>query len=93
MAFGGEIDDRVGAVLGEQAGDQRAVTDAAVDEAVLGAVGDGRQRVDVAGVGQRIEVDDALAAARERVEDEIATDEAGAAGDQQGFHRRARGMT
>ena len=41
---------------------------------------EGRQRVEIAGVGQRIEVDDAYAALH-RLKYEIATDKTGTAGD------------
>jgi len=84
VALGGEIDDGVRAVLGQKPGHQLAVTDVATHEHVVRMVGDFSQRLQVAGVGERIQVDDAHAAARQRREDEIGADETGAAGDQPG---------
>ena len=73
-------------MLREHRIDARGVTDVAVDERVVVVVGDGAQRVGIAGVGQRVEIDDAVAAEAQHIEHEIAADEAGATSDEQGFH-------
>jgi hypothetical protein len=80
MAFRREIDHGIRAMLGEQAGDQGLVADVAGHEDVVRVVPQRRQRVAVAGVGQRIEVDDAHAVS-DGLEDEVAPDETGSAGD------------
>ena len=64
VALGGEVHDGVGLVLREQAGDQRAVEDGAVDEDVGRVAGERCEVVHVAGVGERVEVDDACGRAR-----------------------------
>src|SRR5690606_16062312 len=74
-----EVDHRIGAMLREQARDQRTVADIAVHEHVVGVVVERRERVAIARVGQRIEIDDADAAAH-GVQHEVATNETGAAG-------------
>ena len=86
MRFGGEIDDRGRLMLGKEALDERAIADVAVHEHVLGRVARRRERVEIAGVGQLVEIDDALAVLRERLEHEVRADETGAAGDEECFH-------
>jgi hypothetical protein len=83
VRLGREMDDRLGLVEVEQARDQLMVTDVAVDEGVRGVVGDGGEIAEIAGVGQRVEIDDARAA-RDLGEHEVRADEAGAAGDEPG---------
>src|SRR5690606_4050335 len=70
---------RIGAVLREQARDQRAISDVAMHEQVVRVAIERSQRVAVARVGQRIEIDDADAVAN-GVQHEVATNETGAAG-------------
>ena len=70
------------AMLGEQRCHERSVTDVAAS-ANMPRIARGRREVaQIAGVGQRIEIDDRLAFLREPIENEIGADEAGAAGDE-----------
>ena len=84
MALGGKVQTSARAVLGEQAVDQRAVTDVALDEVVARIALQAGQVRQVAGIGHRIEVDDGLVAGLEPVEHEVAADEAGTTGDENG---------
>src|SRR3546814_9962348 len=79
VALGGEVDHRVGPVLGQQAVDQVAVADVALDENMRRVVLQRRKRIEVARVREGVEVDHADAAG-DRLEHEIAADEAGSAG-------------
>ncbi len=68
----------------EEAGDEVAVADVAVDELVAGVGLDVAQVLEVPGVGQLVEVDDAdVRVAPEDVADEVAADEAGAPRDEE----------
>ena len=85
MALGGEVHDGARAVLGQQAVDQGAVADVAMHEDVACVAAQALEVAQVAGVGERIEVEHGLAAglgAGQPVEHEVAADEAGAAGDE-----------
>ena len=87
VGLGGEVDDGVDVVVCEQPVDQLGVADVAVHEAVVGGVVDVFEVLQVTGVGERIQVDDAiLRMGLEPVADEIGADEAGAAGDEEVFH-------
>ncbi len=72
-------------VLGEQPGAQRAVADVALHEDVVRMAAHRSEGIEIAGVGQLVEIDHALAAS-DGLEHEVAADEAGAAGDEQGSH-------
>lgn len=80
MRLGGEIDHRTRLMLGQQLLDQRRVGDIAVDEQVLGVAIDGRQALQVARVGQLIQVDDQLICLSYPVQDKVGADKAGSAG-------------
>ena len=82
VALGGEVEDRARPMGREQALDQRAVADVAAHEDVARIGVERLQVLGVAGVGERVQVDDRLVAPGEPVEDEVGADEAGAAGDQ-----------
>jgi hypothetical protein len=62
MALGGEVHHRARLVLGEQALDQGAVADVAMHEEVARVAFQAGERLAVAGVGQRVEVDHRLVA-------------------------------
>ena len=83
VAFGGEIHHSIGAMFGQQPRHQGAVADIAMHEHMLRVALQRGQGVAVAGIGQRVEVDHALAA-RHGLQHEIASDEAGAAGHEPG---------
>ena len=57
VRFGGEMHDRVGALFAYQRVDQRGIADISLHEAVAGIAIDGREILQIAGVGQLIEVD------------------------------------
>jgi hypothetical protein len=82
MALGREVHHRPRAVFRQQAVDQRAVPDVALHEGVPGVALQGGQVLEVARVGQGVEVDDGLIGLAQPVQHEVAADEAGAAGDQ-----------
>ena len=78
-----EVHDVVG--LRHQLTDERSVADVAVHEAIAGVVLDVAEVVGIAGVGELVEVDDAgVGVLAEEAEDEVAADEAAAAGDEVG---------
>ena len=76
----------VGPVLGEDAAHVGAVGDVPLDEGQAGVVEHVGQVLQAAGVGELVEDDDAGAGLGEGEPHEVAADEAGAAGDEQGFH-------
>ncbi|MNI51404.1 hypothetical protein D3C73_1061320 [compost metagenome] len=80
MAFGGEVHHRIGLVFGQQAGHQRVVTDVAVHEHVVRIALQGGQGLQIARVGQRIQVDHPHALG-DRFEDKVTANESGSAGD------------
>src|SRR5690606_38051641 len=79
------------AMLAQQGVHQRAIADVAMDEDMVVVPLQRRQGVDVAGVGERVEVDHAVAGGH-RLEHEVPADETGTAGDKPGLHgvRRAQ---
>src|SRR3546814_6091185 len=80
--------DLVGPVPGQQAVDQVAVADVDLDENMRRFVLQRRKRIEVARVREGVEVDHADAAG-DRLEHEIAADEAGSAGYKPGWHAGA----
>ena len=84
MRFSGEIDDRARLVLGEQRADPREIADVAMHEDVARIAREAREVLKVARIGELVEVDDRLVGLRQPVENEVATDETGAAGDENG---------
>jgi len=62
-------------------GDQLGIADAALDEDMPGVVLQAGQVFQIAGVGQVIEVDDGFVGQGQPVEDKVAANEAGGAGD------------
>ena len=85
VRFGGKIDYGAGLMLGEEFGDEVEVADVALDEAVARVALHRGQVLEVAGVGQRVEVDDGLGQLGQPVEDEVAADEAGATSNENHF--------
>ena len=73
-------------MLGEEFGDEVEVADVALDENVARVALQGGEVLEVAGVGQRVEIDDRLIGLGQPVEDEVAADEAGSAGDEDRVH-------
>ena len=82
MAFGGEVDDGPGPIFCQQAGDQRAVADVAMDENMALIALQRSQRFKIARVRQLVEIDDRLVASRKPVKYKICADKASGASDQ-----------
>ena len=82
MRFGRKVDDGTRLVLRQQAIDQGAVTDVALHEDMARVALQAGQVVQVAGIGELVEVDDALRVAGKPVEYEVGADETGASGDE-----------
>ena len=80
VAFGGKVDDGAGAVLGQQAVDQLAVADVALHKDVARVALERGEVLQVARVGEGIQIDHRLVAHAKPVEYEVCTDKAGAAG-------------
>ncbi len=59
MAFGCKVDDIIRIVLSDQVGDERFVADVALHKDVTGVILDVLQVLEVAGIGQLVEVDEA----------------------------------
>ncbi len=82
VALGREIDDGARAVQRQERIDLRAVADVAMDEHVPGVATKRGKAAQIAGVGELVEVDEALAGSLQPVEHEVGADESGAAGDE-----------
>jgi hypothetical protein len=86
VGLGGEVEDRRGPVLVDDLVDRGAVGDVGLHEMEARVLGDVGQALEVPGVGQLVDDDDARPGARERQPDEIRPDEARSAGDDPGIH-------
>jgi hypothetical protein len=73
-------------VIREKALHQRAIADVAFDEPIVRMIGDRGERVEITGVGEFVEVDEAAFASAQPLADEAAPNEAGAARDEDAFH-------
>jgi hypothetical protein len=82
VRFGGEINDGARLVLGEQPGDKIEIADVALDEEVARVAAQGCEVLEIAGVGEHVEDEDGFIGLGQRVEDEVAADEASTAGDE-----------
>ena len=82
MRLGRKVDDGAWPVLGQQARDQRTVANVAMHKHMARIALQAGQVVQVAGVGELVEVEHGLVRAAEPVEHEVGAYEAGAAGDQ-----------
>ena len=88
MAFRGEVHDDVGMLLLKKLIDGGPVTDVRLYKAEVGMIHNGGQGGQVARVGQLVQTHDpVIRVLSQHVEDEIAADESGAAGDNDG-HRK-----
>ena len=84
MGLRGEVNDGANGVASEQFADQFAVGNVAVHKSVRGVRGKRVEIVGVAGVGERVQIDHGFIAVGEPILNEIAADEARAAGDKYG---------
>ncbi len=82
MAFRREMNDRIGLMHGQQATHEFAVKNRPVNELVRGIAAERGQVIDVAGVSERIEVDDPVTTAYS-FEHKVGADETSASGHQQ----------
>ncbi len=80
VALGREVQHRAHFVLGQKARHQGGIADIAVHEHMACVALQARPVLEVAGIGQLVEVDDGLVLMCKPVEDEVRPDEAGAAG-------------
>src|SRR5690606_15540674 len=88
VRLGGEVDDGVDVVLAEEPLDERAVLHLAVHEGVARGVREAFEVAEAAGVGERVERDDARGRRpAEEPADEVGADEPGAAGDEDVLHQ------
>ena len=85
MALGGEVHHHVGVFLLKQVIDSLAVTDVRLHETEVGLVHDALQRGQVSGIGQLVHADNTiLRVLVQHIENEVAADKPGAAGDDDG---------
>ena len=88
MALSGKVDDVIEIVLCKQALDQLLVADVALHEDMAGVALNVLQVLEVAGVGQLVEVDQQdLGVLLEHIMHKVGTDKTGAAGDKIFFHK------
>ena len=81
VGFRCKIHDGSRFVFGQQFGNHCGITDVAAGEDVPGVAFQAGEVLEIAGVGEFVEVDDRLIAAGQPVEHKIGADEAGAASD------------
>ena len=84
MRLRGEVNDGANGVASEEFADQFAVGNVAVHKGVRGVRGKRVEIVGVAGVGERVKINDGFIAGGEPILNEIAADKARAAGDKYG---------
>jgi hypothetical protein len=82
MRFGGEMHDRTRTMFRQQSVDQRAVADVSMHEDMARIAVDRCEIFAIARVGQGVEIDDRLITLSQPVQNEVAADETGAAGDE-----------
>jgi hypothetical protein len=81
MGLGCKIQDCAGLVFGEQCSDARAITDIALNKNVTLVVGERGEVIQIACVGELIQVDDWFVVLREPGVNKVTADKAGAASD------------
>jgi len=79
VALGGEIDDRARLVFGQQFANQGTITDVALHEEVPTVALQTGQILQIAGIGELVEIEDRFVVGFKPVEYEVRADEAGAA--------------
>src|SRR5690606_25169563 len=91
VAFGREVQDRARPVLGQQGGHALLVADVGLHEHMGRLLADRREVLEIAGVGELVDIDHRAEAGAKPVENEIGSDEAGAASDEDHCARPSRG--
>jgi hypothetical protein len=84
MGLGGKIDNRTGTVLGEQFGNKLGIPYVTTHEGMPWISLNEGEVLEVASVGQLIEIDDGILLERNPIENKVGTDESGTAGDENG---------
>ena len=79
VRFSGKIDDGAGFVFGKKARYQRSIADVATYEDVTWVALQAGEILEIAGVGEFVEIDDGLIGLIQPVENEIAADKSGTA--------------
>src|SRR5262249_39954657 len=88
MALRGEVDDGIDASA-ERGFDSRAIGDIPANESIAGVLGDVREVLKVARVGEAVEVDDRnRRIGFEEIANEVAAEDPAAAGHEKGRHGR-----
>lgn len=82
MGLGGQVHDRLGLEALEQRADGGLVDDIGLDELVAGVGGDTRQRLQVACVGQLVEVEHLVFGVADQVANQRRSNKAGTAGNE-----------
>ena len=82
VAFGGEVDDGVGLMVGESGVDGVGVADVDLEVPVPFVAGDGGDAAVGRGVGHGVDVDDGVVGGGDEVTDDGGADEAASAGDE-----------
>ncbi len=82
MAFGSEMHDRARPMACKEAVDERPIADVTAHENVVGLAVKAAQVLEVAGIGQGVQVDHGSAAVGQPIQHEIAANKSGAAGNQ-----------
>ena len=81
MGLSSKVHDGSGPVLREKLGDKLGISDVTADKDVPRVPLNGGQILEIPRVGELIEVNDAVSLTRDPIEDEVGTDESGAASD------------
>ena len=93
MAFRRKVDDALDVVLVEEVVYQRFIADVSLDEGVVGHTSAFPEVVQVACIGEFVEVDDMVVWVFLReVRDEVGTDESGSTGYEDAFHFSLHGL-
>lgn len=89
MGLGGKMHHGIDTVFGQDACHQGCIADIPLDETVTGVIFDRRQIFEIAGIGQAIQIYDVAGGViGDKRVDEVGTDEACAAGYQNGCGRK-----
>jgi len=86
MGLGGKVDDGTGSVLDKELGNQFGITDVSADKDIPGIALQRGKVLEVARVGQLVEVDDGVFLKGDPVENKVRADESGTAGNEDCGH-------
>ena len=86
MGLSGKVHNGAGTVLSEELGNKFRISDIASNEDMAGIPLDGGKVLEIARVGELVEVDDGVFLEGNPVEDKVGTDEAGTACYEDGRH-------